>query len=188
MAVKVFPSIIPALVMTKACIFLRSPACRTRVRRERKRSAWPERGCVMATRCGSTRAAEMSRVTNSGVRAEPAAPKVAPAAREADPAGSADPPGVTVCSLDADLCAVTGDVRLRPAPFVREARARGPKLRAARGVEDARGVCTLLARLSSALRVGKEVERVGDLLDDVAPDRFNARSEACEQRVVAEVV
>src|SRR6267143_482492 len=47
-------------------------------------------------------------MANPPTRAAPAAPKVAPASREAIPPGSADPPGTSaVCAVDAELCAVS---------------------------------------------------------------------------------
>src|SRR6185437_1544511 len=46
----------------------------------------------------------MSKVTNPPARVASAAPKVAPASREAIPSGSADPPGTSaVCAVDAEL-------------------------------------------------------------------------------------
>src|SRR6185436_20210731 len=45
---------------------------------------------------------------NPAARVASAAPKVAPASREAIPPGSADPPGTSaVCAVDAELCAVS---------------------------------------------------------------------------------
>jgi hypothetical protein len=44
----------------------------------------------------------MSKETHSNTRVEPAAPKVAPAAREAKSPGSADPTIVSVCAVDAE--------------------------------------------------------------------------------------
>src|SRR5207237_4465957 len=64
------------------------------------------RGSVIATRCGSTRAAKTSREVNLTARADPTAPKVAPASREAGPPGSAGPPVVSaVCAVGAELMA-----------------------------------------------------------------------------------
>jgi hypothetical protein len=57
---------------------------------------------VTATRCGSTRVGEMSKETYSNTRVEPTAPKVAPAAREPNSPGSADPTTVSVCAVDAE--------------------------------------------------------------------------------------
>src|SRR5947208_303302 len=74
------------------------------------------------------------------------------------------------------------------ARVVRHDSARGPKLGAPRGVEDARGVGALLARLEAAAPAGQEVEGLRDLRDDVAPYRRGLGGEAREQGVVAEVV
>jgi hypothetical protein len=102
-AVRVFPSPILALVITKARLFSRSPACNMRVRKLRNDSHSDERGSVIATRCGSTRAVEMSRKENSTARAGPTAPKVAPASRKAFPSGSAGPSvAPLVCAVDAE--------------------------------------------------------------------------------------
>src|ERR1700682_105861 len=50
---------------------------------------------------------------NSAARAGPAAPKVAPASREAIPPGSADPSGAfAVCAVDAELYAALAEVRI----------------------------------------------------------------------------
>ena len=103
-AVKVFPSPMPALVITNARLCSRSPACNSRVRKARNCSHSGERGSVIATRCGSTRAAKISRDENSTARVDPTAPKVAPASREAGPPGSAGPPVASaVCAVDAEL-------------------------------------------------------------------------------------
>src|SRR5436305_8357564 len=102
-AVNVLPSPMPALVITNARLPSRSPACNTCVRKERNCSHSAERGLVIATRCGSTRAAEISREENSAARVDPTAPKVAPASRKAGPPGSAGPPVASVvCAVDAD--------------------------------------------------------------------------------------
>src|SRR5205807_7261640 len=101
--VSVLPSPTPALVTTNARLRSRSPACKRRVRKARNCSHSGERGSVMATRCGSTRAAKTSRDENSAARADPTAPKVAPASREAGPPGSAGPPVASaVCAVDAE--------------------------------------------------------------------------------------
>src|SRR5687767_1904633 len=94
----------PALVMTNARMFCRSPASKSFVRSARKCSHSGERGEVTAKRCGSTRAVEITREENSTARADPTAPKVAPASREAGPPGSAGPPvASSVCAVDAEL-------------------------------------------------------------------------------------
>src|ERR1044071_2732262 len=51
----------------------------------------------------------MSKVTYPPARVASAAPKVAPASREASPPGSADPPGTSaVCAVDAELRTALG--------------------------------------------------------------------------------
>src|SRR5437667_2838770 len=114
-AVRVLPSPTPALVITKARLRSRSPACNRRVRRERNCSHSGERGWVIATRCGSTRAARTSRDANSTARVDPTAPKVAPASREAGPPGSAGPPVASaVCAVDAESIAAGIPVKGEP--------------------------------------------------------------------------
>src|SRR6266446_4941419 len=96
----------PALVITNARMRWRSPACSKRVRNDRYCSHSGERGSVIANRCGSTRATKTSREENSAARADPTAPKVAPASREAGPPGSAGPPvASSVCAVDAESIA-----------------------------------------------------------------------------------
>src|SRR5204862_1382024 len=98
-------------VLTNARLPSRSPACNTCVRKERNCSHSAERGLVIATRCGSTRAAEISREENSAARVDPTAPKVAPASRKAGPPGSAGPPVTSVvCAVDAESKAVGAPV------------------------------------------------------------------------------